>query len=321
MKRFAAFALLLVSSVSVSAPASALSPSIGYFDGIAAIDLPNQTVYIWGWALTSDYPTVPLGVRITVDGAVYPMPAPGYITADQYRPDVGVAYPGYGDYHGFGAWVKVPPGTHTLCAQAQNSGVYSWLTNCHTYTLEVDIMYPSTTIPEQCSDSGMWDGGWNACLTDNAGLYFCFDSTYQPATAAMKTAVRNTMSYSYTTTDLNTYEEGCVYTGTGETDIVYQELATLPGSAVGFTWCDDATSSLRCDQHYITLKQASLAGYLPDKAWGLACHETGHAVGFLHGGNSDPVVDGNSNIIGCMGNWPVNKWVGENNAMFINRTY
>src|SRR5690349_21500053 len=125
--------------------ASALSPSIGYLDGIILVNPDTQQALIWGWALTSDYPAAALGVRIKVDGSIYPMPSPGYILANAYRPDVGAAYPGYGDYHGFLAWVTVPWGTHTLCAQAQNSGVYSNLINCYTYSMPPDMMYPTLT--------------------------------------------------------------------------------------------------------------------------------------------------------------------------------
>jgi hypothetical protein len=120
-----------------SAPVSALSGVVGSFDGVIAISgSGNGSILLQGWALTSDYPTVPLGVRITIDGVLWPMPSPGYITANTYRPDVGAVYPGYGNYHGFYNWFPAPHGTHTVCVQAQNSGVYFWLTSpCRVYSM------------------------------------------------------------------------------------------------------------------------------------------------------------------------------------------
>lgn len=218
---------------------SALSPSVGHFDLIAETNPETQQIRIAGWALTSDYPTTPLGVRVLVDGAVYPMPSPGYFYANTYRPDVGAAYPGYGNWHGFHAWVTVPFGSHQVCVQAQNTGVYTTLTNCHSYNMTLDTMYPSTATTAQCSDSGMWDGGWLACQTDDTDLTYCFETS---ATLKLWHGVNTTMTYSYDTTDLNKDEEtACDYGGSTETDIVWRELSSLPSGSLGFVHCDDAT--------------------------------------------------------------------------------
>jgi hypothetical protein len=40
------------------------------------------------------------------------------------------------------------------------------------------------------------------------------------------------------------------YSGDAETDIIMQQGTALPASDNGFTWCNDAVTSRRCDQHY-----------------------------------------------------------------------
>ena len=73
-----------------------------------------------------------VGIRVMIDG--WPV-WPDYSIAGKPRPDVAVAYPGYGPNHGFDFNVAVGMvGTRNVCVQAQNSGVYNNL-NCRTINL------------------------------------------------------------------------------------------------------------------------------------------------------------------------------------------
>jgi RHS repeat-associated protein len=72
-----------------------------------------------GWALDRDT-TNPIDVHAYVDG----VGAAGF-TANTYRPDVGAAYPGYGDNHGFDAIVPAARGPRNICAYAINAGAGS----------------------------------------------------------------------------------------------------------------------------------------------------------------------------------------------------
>lgn len=117
--------------VSSAQPAAALSPVVGAFEavvGSTSDSSNNLLVEVRGWAITADFPTAALATRITVDGAVWLPPRIGYFYADKPRPDIG-AFIGtkYGNNHGIDEWVHVPHGTHTLCLQSQNSGVYTTL--------------------------------------------------------------------------------------------------------------------------------------------------------------------------------------------------
>ena len=83
------------------------------FGSIDEVSAANGRVHTRGWAIDPDT-TAPIDVHVYVG-------APGYaITANTYRPDVGAAYPGFGDYHGYDAWFTAPAGTHNVCIYAIN---------------------------------------------------------------------------------------------------------------------------------------------------------------------------------------------------------
>ena len=74
------------------------------------------TTRLAGWTIDPDT-TAPIDVRVTVDG----QPALT-ATANASRPDVGLAYPGFGPNHGIETDVPLTPGVHQLCATAMNVG-------------------------------------------------------------------------------------------------------------------------------------------------------------------------------------------------------
>lgn len=63
----------------------------------------------------------------------------------------------------------------------------------------------------------------------------------------------------------------------------------------GVTICDDPidSSDVRCDQQYVIIRPGE---YIK----GLACHETGHAVGMLHGDETAPIVGLQGEPLICM---------------------
>lgn len=88
------------------------------------------TLTLRGWAIDPDT-TASLPIHIWVSATRH------VITADQWRPDVGRAFPGYGDTHGFYAKVPIPPGRHTVCAYAINQAtgdVNTAIGGCRTIT-------------------------------------------------------------------------------------------------------------------------------------------------------------------------------------------
>jgi hypothetical protein len=73
-------------------------------------------VRVSGWALDPDT-AAPTKVHVYVDD-VYR----GEFDANESRPDVGAAFPGYGSNHGFTATVPAPSGTRRVCVYAINIG-------------------------------------------------------------------------------------------------------------------------------------------------------------------------------------------------------
>ncbi len=126
-------ALVSILSLHTAPRATALSATFGWLD--TAQPYSDNVLSVSGWAMTSDYPQAALGVRIRVDSSTYFFPAGNYRLANLQRTDVGAAYPGYGNYHGFAFMIPMADGTHTVCAEAQNSGVYNDLSGCRTVTM------------------------------------------------------------------------------------------------------------------------------------------------------------------------------------------
>jgi hypothetical protein len=74
-------------------------------------------IQVGGWALDADTPE-PIPVHVYVDGTFR-----GAYVASGDRPDVGGAYPGMGDAHGFSALVgQFYGGVHKVCVYAINAG-------------------------------------------------------------------------------------------------------------------------------------------------------------------------------------------------------
>jgi hypothetical protein len=80
-----------------------------------------------------------------------------------------------------------------------------------------------------------------------------------------KANVRDTLDNSFDTTRLTvSYPSTPAYSGSAETDIIYQaNAARIPSGAEGFTWCDNAASYFQCDQHYVAFRSSSPAQTLP----------------------------------------------------------
>lgn len=86
------------------------------FGNIDAVTASAGRINVQGWTIDPDT-TSALEVHVYVDGAFA-----GWGYANLARPDVGAAYPGYGDNHGFDISVPAGEGTHEVCIYAINVG-------------------------------------------------------------------------------------------------------------------------------------------------------------------------------------------------------
>ncbi len=89
------------------------------FGSLDSLTAGAGTIKVAGWAIDPDT-TAAVKVHVYVDGQFR-----GEYTANQNRPDVGAAYPGFGSLHGYSATISVTGGTRNVCVYAINVGAGS----------------------------------------------------------------------------------------------------------------------------------------------------------------------------------------------------
>lgn len=149
-----------------------------------------------------------------------------------------------------------------------------------------DSMYKTSNANWDC-----FDGSPHTvfCQTDNSSLTWFAQSGISDNGEAN---IREVLENSFEATDLSvSRQDPPVFTGGSETDIIYQQGNT--NGALGTTWCNDAVSTTRCDQHYVRFIDAN-----PVKK--VACHESGHAIGLVHGNQAGPSVDDGADSLHCL---------------------
>jgi len=178
-----------------------------------------------------------------------------------------------------------------------------------------DNMVPTANYSLSCRSSTLADPA--LCQTDNAVLTAYIQDSVG---AALSISIHASLDDSYNGTALNvSYPATAVYSGTAETDIIYQ-VGDIPyAGLIGYAWCNNAPetgSPFACDQQYVRIE----SGYT---SRALACHETGHAVGLTHGANASPQLINTDSRLGCLVT-PVNntlQYLGPNNVDAINAAY
>ncbi|UYM07592.1 hypothetical protein [Solicola gregarius] len=150
----------------------------------------------------------------------------------------------------------------------------------------------------RCGDDPDGGDGHITCQTDNRSVKYYMDSHgSRRLEKSDRKAVRNAMR-SYRRTDLSVrYDRNPDFTGSSETDVVYQEGSRhVSSSKDGVTWCDDAAGvhTFKCDQQYVRIRGNGV--YRRP----IACHETGHAIGLVHGDNANPSISKHAKKLGCM---------------------
>lgn len=174
-----------------------------------------------------------------------------------------------------------------------------------------DGIYPTAIANWTCQDNGNSSPSGGFCLTDNSTLTVYVESSIS---WSGESTISGVLSSDFAPTDFSVTEESSgTYSGGSETDIIYQYRTDLPVGVAGVAWCDDAVSSIECDQHYVAFDNSS-----PQAP--LVCHETGHAVGLTHGDQAYPTQPVTNTDLGCMGQSVVTT-LGSYNQGQINATY
>jgi hypothetical protein len=154
-----------------------------------------------------------------------------------------------------------------------------------------DSIYPSTTYQPKCFDGSYTNGV--VCKTDGVNVSAFFEGTVpSEAITRGKDILRKQWD---DPTDLDvTFPSKAVYSGDNETDIIYQK-GPVVGSNRAQAWCDDASADRVCDSHTVRFSEA-----LSEIRSSTLCHESGHAVGLLHGQMSAPKIDDDDDRLGCL---------------------
>ncbi len=186
---------------------------------------------------------------------------------------------------------------------------------------EYENMYPFDGpfgLPVSCYDGDSYDGHY--CRTDND--YFTVFLGHTTLSSADRHNISLSLDNSFDNTTLEVhYHTTGVFSGGSETDLIYRQVGTgVSPDSYGITFCDDAVSSTKCDQHYINFSDTLVTTV--NRA--LACHETGHAVGLTHGAEADPPVSNTEPTLECMSGgtpWTISNVLGTQNFNMINSTY
>lgn len=131
--------------------------------------------------------------------------------------------------------------------------------------------------------------------------------------------VTATLNGSYNTTHLVVHYSN---PPTGDTDVIYH-YGDVPGPDDAVTRCLSPIDNFRCNQFDVTFDANTLCPCSADFIRAIACHETGHTVGLLHGDNAIPTVSNLTGSLMCMrkpvydGDYPL----GSHNADQIDSVY
>ncbi|SDO16377.1 hypothetical protein SAMN05216368_11199, partial [Cryobacterium flavum] len=131
------------------------------FGVLESVTSSSGVINAQGWAVDPDT-AASIPVHVYVDSVSV------NVTASETRSDVGSAYPGFGDQHGFSTTLSAAPGTHTVCAYAINT---NWGSNALLRCVEVTVPGASGIMEKgrapigsldviSGSSAGITVGGW-----------------------------------------------------------------------------------------------------------------------------------------------------------------
>lgn len=165
------------------------------------------------------------------------------------------------------------------------------------WAFTIDTITPTSNYGFACAQ-GTGPNTGSVCQTDNGSVSVWFEASISGSVNEVAN-IKDSLNGSYDPiSNLSiSYPSTKVTTGPGETDIIYQKGSMPAGSGLsGYTWCDDPVdgATYSCDQQYVRFLQ----GYYVYRS--LACHETGHGIGLLHGPSVYPERPNDSTDLGCM---------------------
>jgi hypothetical protein len=146
----------------------------------AVLPVPGGVV-AWGWATDPDAAHA-IAVHIYVDGHFA-----SALTANQLRPDVGAAFPLYGNAHGFAVALTLGTGTHSICAYAINVGGGSSNVNIGCSSVPVLAGNPFGHLDAAIGNAGsvaLWGWAIDPDIATPAAVHVYVDGVFSRALAA-----------------------------------------------------------------------------------------------------------------------------------------
>lgn len=178
-----------------------------------------------------------------------------------------------------------------------------------------DSIFPTQNTGWLCPDG--------PCLANSSNHYYVVSSSVPNY---VEVAIPQAKVYSYDYTDLAMIGQS---SNTSLTDVVYTMDDNLESIGAWALYdCYDPVNSSRCDwaQVYFDNSQMWSNRSNADLLRKVACHETGHSVGLVHGIDSSNSTGGSASNtapwLGCMmRGWPAEVGLGSTNAAQINDYY
>lgn len=131
----------------------------------------ENKIRVYGWAFDADDYNKQLDIHVYIGGPAGSGAAATAIKADKSRPDVGRAYPGAGNYHGYDAWIDVNvSGNQTVYVYAINvGGGTNVLLGTKTVNVSIDTSAP---VIRDVKISNVNPRGYtvSCTVTDNKGV-------------------------------------------------------------------------------------------------------------------------------------------------------
>lgn len=147
---------VLLAGYTDASPIGSLDDAIGVRGG----------VYVRGWTFDPDSPTAAIEAHGWAGSVGKAM------VANEYRPDVGNAYPGVGNYHGYSGVIPLPPGNYNVCVAGINNpgtpGTNTWLA-CRSVTVSASYPDPPTITNTQ-GGATMAEVSWTRAAFDGGSL-------------------------------------------------------------------------------------------------------------------------------------------------------
>jgi subtilisin family serine protease len=139
-------------------PMVRVASSLAGFEPFGSFDTASAgpgSVAVTGWAIDPDT-VAPVTVEVRVDGVLR-----ATVPADGRRPDVGSAFDGYGDGHGFAASASASPGRRDVCVTARDdAGGPATLVGCRVVTVPTGSPFGSVDVAAPFLPGLVTVSGW-----------------------------------------------------------------------------------------------------------------------------------------------------------------